>query len=183
MIQIKWSQFFAGAFTLLVAAIAGTYTVTVFAGNAEVSAYRLEIDSLKRDVSELKKRLEVCTRSMQRDATGELVSGIDDVTVTLISPVAGATVGTYSRVKFAIQGEVPEGYQVLLAIRDPLGQWWSWGSTGSQQYQRVQFGSAEDSGERFEVRIMIAEQPFARSGVLTDLPLAIASDSAIVFRE
>jgi hypothetical protein len=85
-------------------------------------------------------------------------------------------------VRFAIQGSLPARVRPLLVVRDPLGQWWSWGISKTDTFEKIQIGIDRDSGDSFEIRVILTDEDFPRDQPRPNLPRSIGSDSVIVVR-
>jgi hypothetical protein len=101
--------------------------------------------------------------------------------VTFLEPPDGAIVDPFDTVRYTISGEVPSGYTPILVVRDPLGQFWSWGSSSSHTHG-VQFGVADDSGQQFDIGVLITDQEFPLNSPRRDLPRNIHYESISVRR-
>ncbi len=187
MISISWTQLLAGAFALAIAVASGAFTATKFAVESEIKGYSLRIEQLERQTRETEKRLMLCLKANDREVskrpTKELDSNSSLPLVEITSLKSGELVGISHTIKASVLGKLPIGYHTIVAIRDPLGQWWSWGKIKSGDPLMVQFGEERDSGESFEVRVLITDESFLKNQPHSVLPSAIASDSAIVIRE
>jgi hypothetical protein len=182
MIKITWIQLLAGAFAFAVAIAGGTYTIFEFAKDSEIAGYKLRIEQLDLRVKQIEKRLDLCLKATKRKISSEVVPG-SGVYVTLLKPRSGELVEHKSDVKYVVQGELPEHFRAILAIRDPLGQWWSHGSSPTGEHLKVQFGREKDRGESFEVHVLVTDKVFPMNNPKPVLPDSIASDSAIVVRK
>ena len=102
--------------------------------------------------------------------------------VTFRQPKNGAQVPQFVDVEYAIVGTVPTSYRAILVVRDPLGQYWSWGTSTSGRHVRVQIGVAEDCGRQFEIGVLVTDRglPFGQS--LRVLPEGIAYEIISVTR-
>lgn len=142
---------------------------------------------MEQRVQQLEKQLVTCLKAQDRQITSQnsaVNNGESPVLSLLITyPKAGATVKMKDEVEFVIQGEIPPKHVAMLVIRDPTGQWWSWGSSKSGRFSQVQFGVEHDKGESFEARILITDSPFPKNDPRNYLPDSIASDSVIVVRQ
>lgn len=98
MIKISWLQLLTGAFALAATIAGGTYTLFVFAKDAEVSGYKLRIEQLDLRVKEIEKRLDLCLRASKRK-TSSSVLPLAKVFVTLLEPRSGELVERKSNVK------------------------------------------------------------------------------------
>ena len=181
--NITWQQM-SLIWTIIAVSAGGAFAVAVYAHDAEVTAYEMNIKDLERRVREVEKRLEICLKAQDRQIVSS--AGTDSKaklpSVLVTYPKSGAEVQMYDRVEFLLQGKLPTGYVVLLAVRDPTGQWWSWGQSANGRFAQVQFGVPRDQGESFEARVLITDSPFPKNKPQTELPDAIASDSVIVIR-
>jgi len=184
--NITWQQL-ALIWTIIAISVGGTFTVAVYASEKEIAAYELRIQELERRVREVEKRLEVCLKAQDRQVVTARKAGTDSAvaspSVLITYPKAGAKVQLRDRVEFLVQGKLPTGFVALLAVRDPTGQWWSWGQSSTGAFTGVQFGEPRDDGELFEARVLLTDAPYEKNNPRATLPDAIASDSVIVVRE
>lgn len=187
MLKISWPQFLSGVFVLIVTVAGGSFTVCKFAKDGEVAEYRLRIGSLERRVQELEKRLELCLKASNRQTVNKQTRISNPVInapfVKIIEPKSGSLVEKFNTIRFSVHGSLPTGVQPLLLVRDPLGQWWSWGKSNTGEFSRVQIGVDQDKGESFEIRLLLTEEELPRNQPHPDLPRSIASDSVIVIRK
>lgn len=187
MLKISWPQFLSGIFILIVTVAGGSFTVCKFAKDGEVAEYKQRINALERRVQELEKRLELSLKASDRQTSytqGRIANpDVNTIFVKIIGPNSGSLVEKLNTIKFSVQGNLPTGVKPLLAVRDPLGQWWSWGTSNSGEFNRIQIGVDRDSGESFEIRVLLTDEDFPRNQPRPDLPRAIASDSVIVIRK
>jgi hypothetical protein len=80
--------------------------------------------------------------------------------IVFVRPSAGDLVSLFADVEYEVRRPIPKGYRALLLVRDPLGQYWSWGSAPSGTRRRVQFGVLDDTGKDYEVvesRVWLSE--------------------------
>lgn len=114
--------------------------------------------------------------------TSKPITFKENIVITISIPQNGDMVSQFSDVEYRLKGELPEGYEPVLLIRDPLGQYWSWGITPSGSRKRVQFGVAEDSGREFEVGILITNVEIPLGQPTQILPKGIVYESVVVKR-
>ena len=184
--NITWQQM-SLIWTIIAVSAGGAFAVCSYANDAKVSAYELRIADLERRVQELEKQLEICLKAQDRQIlrrpTSPTKPSLSFPTVLITYPKSGSGVEMFDRVEFVVQGQLPPKHVVLLAIRDPIGQWWSWGHKDNGRFPRVQFGEKRDRGESFEARLLITDSPFPRNKPQISLPESVASDSVIVVRK
>ena len=187
-ISWNWKMILSCAALLLtfIAAVAGgAFTIAKYAKDAETSAYRLAIEMQDRRIQELQERLKekeartssIPSPNMAKERSPEAGA----LSVQILSPTT--TVPQFADVKFALKGTLPPGFKPLLIVRDPLGIWWSWGTTGSSTYYSVQFGVESDRGSQFELRIVVTDEDFPLNQPRRTLPRAIASSAVVVTRQ
>jgi hypothetical protein len=188
MTNISWKTVLSCASLLLafVSAVAGgAFTIAKYAKDTETSAYRLAIEMQDRRIQELQERLkekEGRTSSISSPNVGkEHPPETGVLSVQILRPLT--TVPQFADVRFALRGTLPPGFKPLLVVRDPLGSWWSWGTTGSSTYYSVQFGVDADRGRQFELRIIVTDEDFPLNQPRRTLPRAIASSTAVVTRQ
>ena len=183
--NITWQQM-SLIWTIIAVSAGGAFGVCVYANDAKVAAYELRISDLERRVRELEKQLEICLKAQDRQVVSPTSmasdSGAAFPSVLITYPKSGATVEMYDRVEFMVQGKLPDEHVALLAIRDPTGQWWSWGHNDTGNFPRVRFGAERDNGESFEARILITDSPFPKDDPRPVLPESVSSDSVVVVR-
>ena len=182
MPEISWTQILSAVFALLVAVAGGAFTICKFAKDGEVAEYKLHISSLERQVQEFEKLLELCLKASNRQTVHENPD-VNATFVKIIEPNSGSLVEKLNTRRFAVHGSLPAGVEPLLVVRDPVGQWWSWGKSNTGVFNRVQIGADRDSGESFEIRLLLTDEDFAKNQPRPNLPESIASDSVIVVRK
>lgn len=186
MSELPWKQVLAAAFALAVAVAGGTFALVTYAKEAEIAAYRLKIEMLDRRAVELERRLadqiphESPNSSLDEHTT--LTPSGDALSIEVISPKDGELVPQFADVRYRVHGVVPKDYKAILVVRDPLGQWWSWGASESGVYYNVQFGLNVDRGQPFEVNVIVTDEEFPRDQPRRSLPRAIESESVSVVR-
>ena len=102
--------------------------------------------------------------------------------VNFIRPRSGAIVPIWTDVIYSINGEIPIGYHGTLLVRDPIGQYWSWGASTTQEHSRVQIGVKKDSGENFSIGVLVTNLDLPMSKPTRNLPAGICYDSISVTR-
>ncbi len=183
--NVSWPQLLAGIFALTAAVAGATFTISKYAKEAEIAAYRLRIEMQDRRILELERRLN--EKQIQTPITP--TPGIGQphkpktrvVSVHILSPLK--TVPQFADVRFALTGELPTGFKPLLAVRDPLGNWWSWGTTDSSTYYSVQFGTDVDRGKQFEIRVIVSDEDFPPNQPRRSLPKSVATSAVVVTRQ
>ncbi len=105
-----------------------------------------------------------------------------DIVVDFATPLHGDIVGQYVNVAYSLQGAIPAGYQAVLLIRDPLGQYWSWGSSAAMRHARVQVGMPEDTGRDFEIGVLVTNREVPLGMPMQVLPEHIGFRSIVVKR-
>jgi len=98
------------------------------------------------------------------------------------SPAPRAHVSQLIDVKYSVSGKIPPGYRALLVTQDPLGQYWSWGSSPAGVHRRVQMGVAEDVGLEFNIFVLITNEVFPINQPRRSLPSALFRRSISVIR-
>jgi hypothetical protein len=76
-------------------------------------------------------------------------------TAEFIAPQMGERVPQFVDVHYKIRTPLPSDQRVVLLVRDPLGQYWSWGTAPTGLQRRVQIGVAEDTGKEFELVLLL----------------------------
>ncbi len=72
-------------------------------------------------------------------------------------PLAHDTVDQYADVSYFVTPEPAAPCKVMLVVRDPLGQFWSWGTTRGSDSRRIQIGSSSDAGASFQIGLLITK--------------------------
>lgn len=184
---ITWNQLLSGIFVLACVASGATFTIVKYATESEMRGYLLSISNEKENIKTLEKRLSLCFKSNSRDTTikNEANSSLDysNSMLKIVTPLSGKLVNKRDFVQVETIGEMPLGYKAYLYIRDPLGQWWSWGEIQEGIRMEVQFGESGDEEERFEVRVQLSDEVISKGGPHVILPGAVVSDSVIVVRK
>jgi len=185
MIQISWPQFLAGLFALTASVAGATFALVTYAKEAEVAAYRLRAEMQDRRLIEIEKRLNVDAASAPTPSSAAVAQAPDgtssDISVQILSPTR--TVPQFADVKFSLTGRLPAGYKPMLVVRDPIGQWWPWGTTESSTYNSIQFGVDVDRGKQFEIRIVITNEELPLNQPRRSLPKGLAFGASVVTRQ
>lgn len=183
--NISWTQLLASIFALTAAVAGATFTITKYAREAEIAAYRLKIEMQDRRIVELEGRLNEKHAQTPHVATPRIdqAQGSEPgvVSAHILSPLK--TVQQFADVRFTLAGELPDGFKPVLVVRDPLGNWWSWGTTDSSTYYSVQFGTDIDRGKQFEIRVIVSDEDFPPNQPRRSLPKSIASSAVVVTRQ
>lgn len=98
------------------------------------------------------------------------------------SPVDGAMVPQYVKVNYSLAGKIPNGTNIILVVRDPLGQYWSWGKLKSEESVQVQLGVHRDKGATFQILLMVTNQDFPVNQPRQVLPEHVFLHSISVIR-
>ncbi len=183
--NVSWTQLLSGIFALTTAVAGATFTIAKYAQESEIATYRLRIEMQDRRIVELEGRLnekQIQEPIMPPPGTDQdQKQKIGVVSVQILSPLK--TVPQFADVRFALKGELPGGFKPLLAVRDPLGNWWSWGTSDSSTYYSVQFGTDVDRGKQFEIRVIVSDEDFPPNQPRRSLPKSLASSAVMVTRE
>lgn len=110
-------------------------------------------------------------------------SGKIDYQIIIDMPKNNEEVKQFTDVKFHVNGHLPNGYKPILLIRDPLGQYWSWGASITGRRKRVQIGMPEDYGKEFEIVILITDKTIPLGKPTQLLPPGFYYESVIVIRK
>jgi hypothetical protein len=81
-----------------------------------------------------------------------------EVDVNVQQPRDGDLVDQFTEVVYKVTGHIPSGSRPILLVRDPFGQYWSWGSSSNHERRIVQLGMPPDHGRRFEIGILIGSE-------------------------
>lgn len=188
MVIISWTKLLAGALALTAAVAGATFAVSRLATESYVNALQLQVVQLDRRVHELQAELG-SRRQPPGETTGssEPLPRPDDsreqrLSISFSQPRNGAQVSQFIDVEYAIADTVPTGYRAILLVRDPLGQYWSWGTSTSGLHVRVQIGVAEDSGRQFEIGVLVTDREVPFGQPRRSLPEGIAYESISVTR-
>lgn len=98
------------------------------------------------------------------------VSQAGVMSVRIAEPQERALVGQYADVVFEEVGQDRAGLHRVLLVRDPIGQYWSWGLVAPGERKRVQLGEVEDRGQPFEIGILTAPAAPPRGRPLQERP-------------
>jgi hypothetical protein len=197
----SWTTIISGIFALVCAVGGGAYKIGADARQSELAALKEQVATAgiqvinantrcamtERYATDLEKRLDVCTKTRpnsnpKKAATnGSIVAG--PPTVRISSPSSEKPVGKNIDVTIELAGSIPHGLHPALLVRDPLGQWWSWGSAQSDRWYEVKIGDATDSGKSFEIRVLLTDQKLTLGKLDAPPPPSVASDSIEVVRQ
>ena len=181
------NKLFAGAFTLSVAMAGGVYSVVTYAKQSEIHAYQLKIEMLDRRVVELEREI-AKVKTVRLDSKSDGIINAQNETnglpsVYISSPKSQEVVSQFTDVRFDTTDKLSKGYKIILVIRDPIGQWWSWGQSESGLYPNVQFGTSVDKGQSFEIGVIVTKDGFPKGQPRRSLPTYTSSDFITVVRE
>ncbi len=184
----------AGAFLLVTTVSGATFAVTKLATDSHICAVQLQNAMLDNRVRELEAELGQLQATQEpEDGKAQPYTqetsveptpspGAGEVAVTFESPTAGSAVPQFVDVKYSVKGKVPVGCRAILFVRDPLGQYWSWGSASGGYHPRVQLGVATDGGRPFELGVLVTRTDVQLGKPLTALPSGNAYGSIVVKR-
>jgi hypothetical protein len=155
---------------MIAMAVSGaTFAATRLACDSLVASLRLQVEVLDRRLTEVMNQPVASTKStppaVNPAAAAEVTARAPaDLSVQFLSPKDGDTVSQFTDVAFKVSGRLPPGHRAILLIRDPIGQYWSWGSVSSDKHPRVQIGTADDAGREFELGVLVVadELPVGR---------------------
>ena len=82
--------------------------------------------------------------------------------VVFLEPRDGSLVDQFVDVVYRVDGPRASGKPALLLVRDPLGQYWAWGTISAGEHRRVQLGGPDDGGERFEIGLVLTTETIPR---------------------
>jgi hypothetical protein len=103
--------------------------------------------------------------------------------LALAFPHQGERVGQFIDMRFDMADRVPPGYAAIAFVRDPLRQYWSFGTIPPGAVKRVQIGTKEDRGREFEVGVWITDQNPPPGEPFNVAPSNIGLASASVVRQ
>ena len=175
----------AGALALSSAVAGATFQLTRLATDSQVAALQLRVATLDGRIRELQAALGQ-RPAMEADRARQLVinsASPEPVSATFLHPSDGATVPMFVDVAFSLSGQLPPGHSVYLFVRDPIGQYWSWGSVLSGRYPRVQLGVSSDSGQHFMIGVLVTDKSFPIGSPTHQLPAGITPASITVTRD
>jgi hypothetical protein len=105
------------------------------------------------------------------------------LSVNISSPQDGSAVFSPVDVSFTVTGTIPEGFNPVVLVGDPLGQFWSWlhvqdQGNGKWFLSRVTLGNEEDCGKSFELHVVITNETVP-VGQPTNLPNGVAHNITV----
>jgi hypothetical protein len=177
------AQLLAGALALITATAGSTFAIVRLATESHSSALQLQAAQLDTRVRELQaeiQRRQLVTVPAASNSTEPPPDA--GLSVALRSPQAESEVPQFIDVRYDVRGPMPAGYNALLIVKDPLGQYWSFGSSQTGVQSQVQIGLASDEGRRFEVGVLITREKVPTNRPLTTLPSALIYESVHVKR-
>ena len=187
MINLSWIQLLSGAFAIAVTMASAGFTIGYSLRSGLIAELRLQLERVDRHSGQLQVALDQCKETRVESqavlAPPSAATSPGNVVVNITSPSDGSRVSNFIDVNYSLNGDLPSGYQAILVVRDPIGQYWSWGSSSSGRHYRVQIGTAADSGSEFEIGVLITNQEFPLGRPRQNLPGGIAYESITVRRE
>jgi hypothetical protein len=97
-------------------------------------------------------------------------------------PYEGQLVDQFTDLEYAVHGAIPDGYAAVAFVRDPLGQYWSFGPAAQGMAKRVQIGVKDGQRLPFEIGVWITKEDVPRGEPYNDPPRALRSASVRVVR-
>jgi hypothetical protein len=189
LVHITLTQMIAAAFALIVTVGGSTFAIVRLATDSQVKALQLQAAQLDTRVRELqaelqrRQRSESSTGRSGNDSTTSTSSAAkEELSIVLKAPVAESEVPQFVDVWYSVLGKVPSGYVPMLFVKDPLGQYWSWGSSSSGFHPRVQLGVATDGGRRFEIGVLVTREKVLPNRSMITLPSGILYEAITVKR-
>ena len=184
MVRLTIVQFLSGLFALCVTLSGAGYTIGFNMHSGVIEELRLQMAEINHRNEELKKELNLYRGSEQMVSvsTVSLLSEIDSAALNIISPQNGSIVPNYIDVSYTIERAIPAGYSAFLVVQDPVGQYWSWGSSPTGKHRNVQIGTLKDSGKRFEIGVIITNVKLEVGDVYQTLPEHLTYQAITVIR-
>lgn len=165
-LSISWIQLITGAFALVATVAGATFAIVNLATSSHISALQLQVITLDKRVQELQAELDTRhTASTQPSFLEHSQQPMPEtessqLTIIFVQPREGISVPQFTDIEYSVRGSLPQRYGPVLVIRDPLGQYWSWGTSATGRHSRVQIGVASDSGLQFEIGVLITNREF-----------------------
>lgn len=201
LLDLTWPKVLTAGFLLASACTAATYQMIVLAKQSELSALKEQVATANlqvatanlrteiqdRRVAELERRLDAASISGKvptqkpQSAAATASSGIPSIRV--LSPSHGATVDAFVDIRIEVVGTVPRDHRAVLLVRDPTGQWWSWGPAQGDTWYGVQIGTGSDRGKQFELRVVLTGQTLEPGRPMRSAAQGIAVASVQVNRK
>jgi hypothetical protein len=98
------------------------------------------------------------------------------------TPLPGNRVDLFTDVQPTFTGELEPGCQLVLLVRDPLGQYWSWSAIAQNEKRNVQIGGAGDRDQQFEIVAFVTHDVPPRGRPMTTLPNGLSVSSLTLTR-
>ena len=188
MMNISWQQLLAGAFALVLAVAGATFAIVKLATDNYVSVLQLQTVQLDSRVRQLQERLDVVLSTHEGSAgvsapvPEQAPSDRRPISISFKQPMDAAQVADFIDVEYSVVGDLPGGSHPVLFVKDPLGQYWSWGTSRTGRHIGVQIGVATDKGRQFEVLVLVTNQDVAFGQVSRALPESVVEASITVTR-
>jgi hypothetical protein len=187
MIKLSWIQLLSGVFAIAVTMASAGFTLGYSLSSGLIAELRLQLERVDRHNGQLQASLDQCKETRIAGKAVHIIPSAaaspENDAVTITSPSNGSKVPNFIDVAYSLNGDLPSGYKAILVVRDPIGQYWSWGSSSSGRHYRVQIGTSVDSGREFEIGVLITNQEFPLGKPRQKLPGGIAYESITVRRE
>jgi len=159
-----------------VVAVAGaTSWISKLATDSYISALQLQVALLDGRVRELQQQtvsedIAIARQNGRVPPSTEALANNSTAKVIFKQPTDGAKVNQFTDVEYSVVGPLPKGYRPVLFVRDHLGQYWCWGTAPSGRHPHTQIGVATDSGQQFEIGVLITKERVSFGQVALGLP-------------
>lgn len=182
MINLKPRQLIGGLIAIALVVAISTFYITKFATNDAINMSSEQVSVLSEKINKLQAELD--KREVDLDPSlATRPANNDSITIAIDEPMENSSVKQFISVRYVIKGNVPKNHRPVLVIRDPLGQYWSWGTSSSGIFRRVQIGVTTDNGRKFEIGILVTDKIFPMGSPRMSLPKGIAYTSVFVVRK
>ena len=171
--KVKW-WFLIGLIPLVIGA---TFCLTKLSYDNLISSYQLKISMMDRQLNEYS-NLQQNNYNKEQTSIDSVESNID---IEFINPKNNSRINQFTDIQYRIHGKIPNNYRPVLLIRDPLGQYWSWGT--AKEFKSVQIGQNTDVGRQFELVILITNNEISLGQPSQTLPKGIFHKSIRVLRK
>jgi len=165
----------AAVVAIIAVVVGATWTVATRTTESEQRIMLENIKKLEREIVDINKIKSSETIQAQLDTQENIPDKIGDnndenYSLKFTQPQDGEIVQQASNISYSLSGNIPEGSHVVLIIKDPLRQYWSWGQLRPNEVKRVQLGIARDTGEEFTIGLLVTEQEFPVNQPTYELP-------------
>ena len=175
--RFTWTQLLSAGFTLVLVSGGVAFSVARILDDSLITQYQLQTAQLDRAYVECRDEL---ASSRVRSTPNQMASS--GPYIGFQTPRDRDSVPQFVEVEYGVRRELPARYAPVLLVKDPLGQYWSWGVGDAGYHARVQVGLGTDVGRTFEIGVLITNEDLPRGVPMGRRPPGLAYEAITVVR-